>query len=155
MKEAGDNLTSEQTTWLSEKLAEHINKRVFLFTHYPYGEVGSIGNITDKTQMSNATFLNLIAQYKNVVYFSGHSHTNFEAQEINKYANIKKASDICHRVHISSLARPRIWSGSELVNSPDGSQGFLMDVYDNGILLKGYDFSNSKYVAISQYFLEV
>lgn len=155
MKEAGDNLTSEQTTWLTQKLAEYADKRVFLFTHYPYGEVGSIGNLVDKTQMSNSTFLNLIKQYKNIVYFSGHSHINFESQELNKYANIKKASDMCHRVHISSLARPRIWNGSELVNLSEGSQGYLMDVYDNGILLKGYDFATDKFIAIAQYFLEV
>lgn len=155
MKENGNNLTSEQTTWLSQKLEQYKNNRVFLFTHYPYGEVGSIGNIIDKTQMSNPQFLNLIKQYKSIVYFSGHSHTNFEAQTLNKNANIKKAEDICNRVHISSLARPRIWNGNELVNSPEGSQGYLMEVYDNGILLKGYDFANQKYIAIAQYFMYI
>ena len=155
MKEDGNNLTSEQTTWLTQKLEQYKNNRVFLFTHYPYGQVGSIGNLVDKTQMSNSIFLNLIEQYKNIVYFSGHSHTNLEAQTLNKFANIKKADDICNRVHISSLARPRIWNGSELVNSPEGSQGYLMKVYDNGIYLKGYDFVENKYVSIAQYFLDI
>ena len=155
MKEDGNNLTSEQTTWLTQKLEKYKNNRVFLFTHYPYGQVGSIGNLVDKTQMSNFTFINLIKQYKNIVYFSGHSHTNFEAQTLNKFANIKKADDMCNRVHISSLARPRIWDGTELVNSPEGSQGYLMEVYDNGILLRGYDFVKQKYVAIAQYFIQI
>lgn len=155
MKEAGDNLKSEQTTWLKEKLAEHKNKRILLFTHYMYGEVGTVGNLFDKTQMSNSAFLNLIKQYKNIVYFSGHSHTNFEAQKLNKYANIKRSSDICNRVHISSLARPRVYKGSEFVNTPDGSEGYVMEVYENGILLKGYDFAIEEYVAIAQYFLEI
>lgn len=155
MKETGDNLTDEQTDWLAEKLAEHVNKRVFLFTHYMYGDVGTVGELYDKTQMSNSAFLNLIAQYKNIVYFSGHTHTNFEAQNLSKYANIKKADEICNRVHISSLARPRVYDGSDFVNVPAGSQGYLMDVYDNGILLKGYDFATGKFVAIAQYFMEV
>lgn len=155
MKEDGNNLTSEQTAWLAQKLEQYKNNRVFLFTHYPHGEVGSIGNLVDKTQMSNSTFLNLIEQYKNIVYFSGHSHTNFEAQTLNKFANIKKSDDICNRVHISSLARPRVWNGSELVNSPEGSQAYLMEVYDNGICLKGYDFTSNKYVSIAQYFLNI
>ena len=107
MKEDGNNLTTEQTDWLTQKLEQYQSNRVFLFTHYPYGEVGSIGNLTDKTQMSNSTFLNLIKKYKNIVYFSGHSHTNFEEQSLSKFANIKKADTICNRVHISSLVRPR------------------------------------------------
>ena len=155
MKEDGDNLKSEQTTWLAGKLAEHVDKRVFLFTHYMYGEVGTVGELFDKTQMSNSVFLNLIKQYKNIVYFSGHSHTNFDAQTLSKYANIKKASDICHRVHISSLARPRVYDGTDFVNTPSGSEGYVMEVYENGILLKGYDFAQGKYVAIAQYFLEI
>ena len=155
MKEDGNNLTSEQTTWLSEKLAEYTDKRVFLFTHYMYGDVGTAGELFDKTQMSNSVFLDLIKQYKNIVYFSGHSHTNFDAQTLSKYANIKKASDICNRVHISSLARPRVYDGTDFVNTPSGSEGYVMEVYENGILLKGYDFANGNYVAIAQYFLEV
>ena len=155
MKEDGNNLISEQTTWLSQKLAGYTDKRVFLFTHYPYGEVGTVGNLFDKTQMSNSVFLNLIKQYKNIVYFSGHTHTNFDSQTLNKYANIKKANDICHRVHISSLARPRVYNGTSFVNTPSGSEGYVMEIYENGILLKGYDFANEKYVAIAQYFLEI
>lgn len=155
MKETGDNLTDEQTDWLAEKLAEHMNQRVFLFTHYMYGDVGTAGELYDKTQMSNSAFLNLVARYKNIVYFSGHTHTNFETQSLSKYANIKKADEICNRVHISSLARPRVYDGSDFVNVPAGSQGYLMDVYDNGILLKGYDFATGKFVAIAQYFMEV
>lgn len=155
MKEAGDNLNSVQTNWLSQKLAEHIDKRVFLFTHYAYGEVGTVGELFDKTPMSNSVFLSLIEQYKNVIYFSGHTHTNFEAQTLNEYANIKKADKICNRVHISSLARPRVYDGSSFVNTPAGAEGYLMEVYDNGILLKGYDFVTNKLIAIAQYFMEV
>lgn len=155
MREDGNNLTVEQTDWLTQKLEQYQSNRVFLFTHYPYGEVGSIGNIVDKTQMSNSTFINLIKKYKNIVYFSGHTHTNFEEQLLNKFANIKKSDTICNRVHISSLARPRYWDGTQLVNEPAGSQGYIMEVYDNGILLKGYDFSLQKYVGLAQYFLEI
>ena len=155
MKEDGNNLTSEQTTWLAQKLEQYKNNRVFLFTHYMHGDVGTVGGLYTKTQMQNSAFINLIKQYKNIVYFSGHSHTEFNLQKLNKYAKIKKASDICNRVHVSSLARPRIYDGTNFTNSLSSSEGYLVEVYDNGIYLKGYDFAANKYVSIAQYFLDI
>lgn len=152
-KESSSNLFSaEELTWLSGKLEEYKNNRVFLFVHYAIQPVGFGGSVSTKTGITNATFLNLISTYKNVVYFSGHTHLKFNVQELDKNSNIQEADTYCHRVHIPSGTKPKDYSNSEVAAD---SEGYLMDVYDNGILLKGYDFINNKYVAIAQYFLEI
>ena len=150
--------SNEELTWLSNKLEEHKNKRVFLFVHYYYGEVGNVNNIVSiHKPISNQTFINLITNYKNVIYFSGHTHLAFYHQEYGEYANIKSASDLCHRVHIPSCAKPRISSdgteGSAQVYA-EGSEGYLMDVYEKGIVLKGINFETNKFLPIANYYLD-
>lgn len=152
-KESSSNLFSdEELTWLAGKLEEYKNNRVFLFVHYAIRPVGFGGEVSTKTGITNSTFLNLIKTYKNIVYFSGHTHLKFNVQELDKNSNIQAADIYCNRVHIPSGTKPKDYSNSEVAAD---SEGYLMDVYDNGILLKGYDFINNKYVAIAQYFLEI
>lgn len=151
--------SDDELTWLSNKLEEHKNKRVFLFVHYYYGEVGNVNNIVSiHSPISDQTFINLITNYKNVVYFSGHTHSAFYLQQYGKNNNIKSASDICHRVHIPSCAKPRISSngteGSAEVYA-EGSEGYLMEVYENGILLKGINFETNKFLPIANYQLNL
>ena len=62
--------------------------------------------------------------------FTGHTHQDFE---INSVEN--------NRVHISSCAKPRT---PESDNS--GSQGYLMEVYKNKIILKAIDFADNNKV---------
>ena len=146
--------TVEELTWLSNKLEEHKNKRVFLFVHYYYGETGNVNNICTHKPITNQTFINLITNYKNVIYFSGHTHLAFYLQKYGKDSNIKKAGDICHRVHIPSCAKPRISSdGAEgsYSNYHAGSEGYLMEVYEKGIVLKGVNFETNKFLPIANY----
>lgn len=150
--------SDEELTWLSSKLEEYKNKRVFLFVHYYYGDVGNVNHIVSiHNPISDQTFIDLITNYKNVIYFSGHTHLAFYLQEYGKDNNIKSASDICHRVHIPSCAKPRISSdgteGSAQVYSA-GSEGYLMEVYEKGILLKGINFETNKFLPIANYYLD-
>lgn len=149
--------SDEQLTWLSNKLEEYKNKRVFLFVHYYYSQVGNVNNISSHGQISNETFINLLGTYKNIVYFSGHTHLAFYLQQYGDNANIAEKGDICNRVHIPSCAKPRISDdGTEdsYYSYYAGSEGYLMDVYENGILLKGVNFETNKYKPIATYYLD-
>ena len=150
-------LLNDEFIWLSNKLEEHKNKRVFLFVHYYYGDVGNVNHIVSIHEpIDNETFIYLITKYKNVIYFSGHTHLAFDTQKYGKYNNIKQSGDICHRVHIPSCAKPRTSAdgieGSAQVYSA-GSEGYLMEVYENGILLKGVNFETNKLLPIANYYL--
>lgn len=158
-KESSSNpFSDEELTWLSNKLEEHKNKRVFLFVHYYYGETGNANNIVSiHSPISNQAFINLITNYKNVIYFSGHTHLAFYIQQYSKNNNVRIASDICSRVHIPSCAKPRTSSSGEegsYSNYFAGSEGILMEVYEKGILLKGINFETNKFLPIASYYLE-
>ena len=150
-------LSDDEFIWLSNKLEEYKNRRVFLFVHYYYGDVGNTNNIVSiHRPIDHKTFTYLITKYKNVIYFSGHTHLAFDTQKYGKYNNIKQSGDICHRVHIPSCAKPRISAdgikGSAQVYDA-GSEGYLMEVYENGILLKGVNFETNKFLPIANYYL--
>lgn len=157
-KESTNNLFSnDELTWLSNKLEEHKNSRVFLFVHYYYGETGNVNGISPHSAITNQTFINLITTYKNIVYFSGHTHLAFYLQQYGKNANVQAKADICNRVHIPSCSKPRISSDGSTGSSSnyyEGSEGYLIDVYENCIVLKGIDFITGKYLPIATYCLD-
>lgn len=146
--------SEEELNWLANKLEIYKNQRVFLFVHYYYGDVGNVNGICRHSQISNQTFVNLITTYKNVIYFSGHTHLAFYLQQYGKDANIKEAGDICYRVHIPSCAKPRTsedGSADSYINYFAGSEGYIMDVHEKGIVLKGVNFETNKYLPIAMY----
>lgn len=161
----GDNcITSSQLDWLETQLQESKNQRVFLFFHV-FDSVTGCGNINniypwsslDTGSTNIQRFLNLMRNNKNVIYFSGHSHLDFNCQRFGANANVYDENDFCKRVHIPSCSRPR---QNDTGNSSDGtydnnlgSQGYLIDVYENAIVLRGYDFQKDKFLPIAQYLM--
>ena len=157
-----DPFLSEEIDFLKTKLNLYKNQRVFLFVHFYYGEVGNVNGISTHseigdTQATGKQFVSLIKHFKNVIYFSGHTHLDFRLQQYGKNANIQERGNICHRVHIPSCSKPRIsadgTTGSAEVDE-SGSQGYVMDVYQNGIMLRGIDFQLGKFLPIASYFLD-
>lgn len=73
-------------------------------------------------------------------------------------ANIFSDGTTCHRVHIPSCAAPRKNdAGTSSSNTYDynaGSQGYLVDVYENAIVLRGRDFIKGKYLPIANYLMD-
>lgn len=151
--------TDEELIWLETKLEEYKNQRVFLFFHVGVKPVGLVNDLDDGvlgTTGQSATFRELIANYNNVVYFSGHSHLSYTLQKYGADANIAtKTENMCYRVHIPSCGRPRVNDDGtaidETYNNLIGSEGAILDVYENGIVIKGKDFSIDKYLPIAMY----
>jgi predicted phosphodiesterase len=150
--------------WLYETLETNRNKRCFVFFHvFPWGDSGNAGGIyaPDITSSGNlftgthgAVFQSLMQHYKNVVLFHGHSHLKFYLQEIDDKANYSKALGF-HSVHIPSLAVPRESNGSGgLVYVYADSEGYVVDVYENGIHLRGRDFVKGEFLPIASYWLD-
>ena len=157
----------ESLDWLENKLETYKNQRVFLFQHvfieptgnacdlYPFND----GLITTENSISRR-MRDLMSKYKNVVHFSGHSHLEFELSKYEPKANCSQRSEnMCSRVHIPSVTRPRM-----LVDINDISQGvktdstksygYLVEVYEDFIILKGYDFIEGIFLANHQYIID-
>lgn len=158
-------LTTTQLDWLEAQLQASKNQRVFLFFHV-FDSVTGCGNINniypwsslDTASTNIQRFLNLMRNNKNIVYFSGHSHLDFNCQRFGKNANVYDENDFCKRVHIPSCSRPR---ENDTGNGADGtydnnlgSQGYLVDVYSNAIVLKGYDFQKDRFLPIANYVMD-
>lgn len=147
-------LSVDEIQWLYETLESNRNKRCFVFNHVlPYSHgVGNPNNLYG--QRSSAArlwevndggigqlFINLLRHYKNTILFHGHSHTQFKLQEVDDKANYSSV-DGYRSIHIPSLSVPRDIAddGTALTDVFAESEGYIVDVYDDYIVLNGRDF---------------
>jgi len=148
---ADETWSAEELQWLYETLEENRNKRCFVFTHVLPHEHG-VGNPNNLYVTAGKpllwhvndggigqTFISLLRHYKNTILFHGHSHTRFWLQELDKKANYSSA-DGYRNVHIPSLSVPRNPDGTKLTEVYAESEGYIVDVYDDCIVLNGRDF---------------
>ena len=170
--------------WLKEILENNTDKKVFVFTHHPIpNKVGnSIGipqngdySYTDISKNGDKTsaginkgsntltgiefwFINkLLSKYKNVVWFTGHSHISWDndghfdnhdyeivsPSKQNAYvytkANNIPIGDSAWTVALPSLSKPAyIGTNQKRSRLYDDAEMAIMEIYDNGIKLKGY-----------------
>lgn len=156
----GGLFTRAELQWLYETLETNRNKRCFLFQHVrPQDGCGNTFGIytydiwggTEQT-----VFESLLRHYRNVVFFHGHSHLKFDLQQYSDIANLDKQFG-CWSVHIPSLSVPR--GVSSLLNPSltyltAESEGYVVDVYENGIHLRGRNFVNEEFLPIASYWLD-
>ena len=154
--------------WLKTKLEEYKNQRVFLMQHVFVGETGNIAGLyphSDGFDMTEGTcskeFVDLVSKYRNVIMFTGHSHLDFELQRLGENANVAlRTKTLCHRVHTPSTSKPRKNDSntedipSNTYTDREGSQGYLVDVYDSYIVLHGIDFKKGLLLPYAQYILD-
>lgn len=154
--------TQNQISELATLLETYKNKRVFLFEHVFVGETGNIYGLYSGVGMNTVgnagVFRKLMATYRNVILFTGHSHLDFQLQRLGEHANAAvRSDDLCHRVHIPSASRPRsndestedISDNTYTYNA--GGLGYLVDVYDDFIILKGIDIIKDKILPYATY----
>lgn len=160
----GQLFTKAELQWLYETLEANRNKRCFLFQHVrPDDGCGNaLGIYTYDIWggTESTVFESLLKHYKNVVFFHGHSHLKFYLQQYSDIANIEKNFG-CWSVHVPSLAVPR--DTASVVNPSRievyaESEGYVVDVYENGIHLRGRDFAYNNYkgrwLPIASYWLD-
>lgn len=145
--------------WLYETLEANRNKRCFLFQHIrPDDSCGNAYGIY-KNDIWNGTqsvvFENLLKHYRNVLFFHGHSHLKFALQTQDNLANYDNKYGM-HSVHIPSISAPRTGSldGTGRTELYAESEGYVVDVYRNHVVLRGRDFVKGEYLPIAQYCLD-
>lgn len=153
-----DPFSVEELQWLYDTLEANRDKRCFVFQHAlrfdgcgrPYG--GSpTGNLLSVEQ--GQVFLSIVSHYPNVIWFHGHSHTCFDSQEDNDIANYDHLFG-CHSVHIPSLSTPKEYEDSAYVGKTAESEGYVVDVYEHYIVLRGRDFANGKFLPMANYCID-
>jgi hypothetical protein len=151
-------MTDEALQWCYDTLEANRNKRCFIFVH-PYLDSGNVNNIYGNNVFEwwgtkTTAFKNLLKHYKNTVLFHGHSHFTFECQELDKTANYTEHSGF-KSVHIPSLTRPAHVVDGIRTGDDSKGYGYLMDVYDDCIVLNGMDFINNKPVPLGVFKIDM
>lgn len=156
----GANFGTGGLQWLYETLEANRNKRCFVFQHIrPDDSCGNAygiyaNDIWNGTQ--SVVFENLMKHYKNVIFFHGHSHLCLNLQTRTNLANIDEKYGR-YSVHIPSLAVPRtgdITGANSREDLYSESEGYVVDVYDNHIVLRGRDFVKGEFIPMAQYCLD-
>lgn len=159
-------MSDEDFAWLGTTLEANKDKRCFVFVHSHIddnveGGTEDSGNPAFARENSifgywgatkTANFINLMQKYPNAILFHGHTHTMFEAQEFDKEANFSTENGF-KSVHVPSSASPRrlVSADGTWEAANDESQGYIVDVYDDCIVLNGWDFVNNQYVPLGVY----
>lgn len=151
--------SQSELQWLYETLETNRNKRCFLFQHvFAFEGCGNVFglyslNLTNNTMFE--VFKSLLQHYPNIIWFHGHSHTMFHGQEFGVMANYDKVFG-CHSVHIPSCAIPRTDADGDFEFQVEyqESEGYVVDVYEDGIHLRGRDFVKGEFLPIASYWLD-
>lgn len=158
--QAGSLFTTAELQWLYETLEANRNKRCFLFEHVRPNE--GCGNALglykpyDWGGTEAQVFESLLRHYKNVIFFHGHSHLKFIMQEFEDDANIDNHFN-CLSVHIPSISVPRANydnTDMSITTYYAESEGYVVDVYDNGIHLQGRNFITGEFIPVASYWLD-
>lgn len=160
--------TDSQQAWFNNIVNGYKTSRIFVFTHCfingtdngNYNNVYTV-NILTKTNTYGKWLLDIMKANKNICLFTGHSHLKFETQSYTPKINI------CHEVdsvetgwliHLPSLTCPRYITnnGTGISDKIAGeAQGVVIDVYDKGLVYRGRDFVQNKFIPVGQFFLPV
>lgn len=153
---ASDLFTVEELQWLHKTLEENRNRRCFVFEHvFPWDGSGDVFDAYSTDLLSGdcgKVFLSLMKHYKNVIWFHGHSHVKFDGQVYGIKANIDKIYGM-YSLHIPSLAYPAEGDSDRGYLYAE-SEGYVVDVYENGIHLRGRDFVKGEFLPIASYWLD-
>lgn len=171
--DAGTPYLDTDLDWLEEKLEEYRNERVFVITHLFFPtKAGNFKQIYPSTNWLGGSQLERLQamneRYLNSIWFSGHSHWKWYLQKYEDKANVYRSYDdngnpTCGwTVHIPSCASPIDSNGvSSRVSKPLESEGGIVDVYNDYIVLRGIVFKKegdseytNKYEPIAQYKLD-
>lgn len=180
----GTPYLTEDIDWLESILNQNQNKRVFIFTHlfFPtkagnFNNIYPTGNWLGGSQLERIQRLNEL--YLNSIWFSGHSHWMWYLQSLPDTVNNTENADRANiyrsfdnnnnptcgwTVHVPSCASPIDSDGSTRDDGNESrgcSEGAIVDVYDNYIVIRGVSFKDKsdsnytlKYLPIAQYKLD-
>ena len=161
----GTPMSDEAFTYLSNTLSSNKEKRCFIFVHPIWNDdSGDVNGLYDGHSSGGGTVLSswnkgnalkdLLKQYPKAVLFHGHTHIKFEEQAKDKDLNYTNKNGF-HSVHIPSLGRPRNVIDGSLVYAPAESQGYIVDVYSDCIVLNGMAFIGNEPVPLGTLKIDV
>lgn len=164
-------LEDSQLDWLEATLEKYKDRRVFLFFHtFMADDKGDVtrgeGNLLNNKGVTydlvytvgtadEVRFRQLLQTYKNVVFFNGHSHWEFQGISMNPVLNITDyGGSYATFVHVPSVSSPRHVGPEDTERSERymrSSQGYLVKVYADRLTLLGIEFWGTRFLGYATY----
>lgn len=146
-----------ELAWLRDTLEANRDKRCFVFEHLTLSDdSGNPNNIHNAYwgDLEN-TLVGIMRHYKNAILFHGHSHLDLGEQLNFSHSNYSTKKGF-RSVHVPSSCGGRITAGGVLIKEADVTKrgGYIADVYENCIVLKGYYLQTLEAVPIAQYCID-
>ena len=152
--------TEAQMTWLDEKLSQATeDKPVFLFLHEGLNDTVSgtfragAGVFNPINSEEEAKLIAVLEKHsdKNIIMFAAHSHARLEDSPTIKFAD-RKLPTIVTNGAIQHITHYTTTTKGE--NTKE-SQGWFIDVYEDKLVLKGYNFTTNEWVSSAQFVLNI
>jgi len=152
-------LSDAQLNWFKNTLAENYRKGkpIFVFIHQPLNHsfFTTYDDCAEAIQQ-DAQVKAILANYPEVILFSGHTHYYLNDQDPNKknfLSHLPGVDKGFAMVDSSSVHRPVNYGSSQAPYTPDKekdvvglSQGLFVQVYNDKVVIKGREFSNSTWI---------
>lgn len=144
-------LTDAQLSWLETTIAQKssLGKPIFVFIHQPLKNTvaGSFENQGWYGVNQNQKLNNILSKYPQVVLFSGHTHWEFDSLN-----NMFDGENLTFSAFNSSSVG-YLWTDKD--TGKVGSQGNFVEVYEDKILVRGRDFTQSKWSSNAQFMVKL
>ena len=141
--------------WLKQQLQIYAGARIFLFMHHPPSTYSGLmpgqyyGYSSDSTQ--DDELITAINSIGNVTLFHGHTHYKFQTEALYDHMNVYRFNaSRTALVHTPSCSHPR---NENMVVETDLSQAYIVDVYEQGFVLRGIDLVTGEYMTDYEYIL--
>lgn len=143
--------------WLKKRLARYKGARIFVFCHYPPSGYSGLADGQYYGWTNTATeddeLVSALLQTKNVILFTGHTHYRLNVEETYDSVNIYRFNNSkAAFVHVPSNSRPRDKNGNTVEQY---SEGYIVDVYEQGVVIRGVDFVSGEFMPDYEYVMSV
>lgn len=142
-------LSETQLAWLDLKLSEQeaATKPSFIFLHEPlqHTVAGSQSEFGWHGIRQDKELKMILAKHPQSIVFTGHTHWELGARDTMynaKYATMFNAASVSY-----------LWTDEDVLK--EGSQGFIVEVYEDQVLVKGRDFSAKSWITEAEYLVKL
>lgn len=133
-------ISEEELAWLNSELAAANGTPAFVFAHQPLANTHGLpktwGSGNNKTAGSigkqSDAIKEILGQYKNVFFITGHLHTGFGQYTYEEIGTI-------HGVNLPSIG----------IDGADGLEipaGIMLEIYEDEVVFRARDFASGKYL---------
>ncbi|PWK15599.1 stalk domain-containing protein [Tumebacillus permanentifrigoris] len=139
-------LSTQQLTWLKQKLAEQAKsgQPIFVFLHQPLPNTvsGSWVEGANRAVVQHEQLKSILAAYPQVFLFSGHTHWQL---------NLPRTMVRDGFTMVNSSGEIEVDSGGGMAVTPESSEGLYVEVHPDRVLVRGRDFNRKRWVPEAQF----